>query len=257
VRQTDDVGGVRRGQAPHVLRFSASAAYAIAQMSEGPSTEGGRGGSGAPEAGEPGLTHIESFEREIASLPEVRAVRVVATHAGRITEIHLIAEGRKSPKHLVRDVQTLSQANFGIEIDHRIVSVVQFSGDVPLTPELVPRLSALSWSTEGGRATCRVRLEAGEETTLGESSGPATSVGRGRLTAQATTQALSTFGGGRPTADVADVTFLDIGAHRVAITVLVLATPDGDETVVAGSAIVRGDDHEAVVRAILDAFARG
>jgi len=120
-----------------------------------------------------------------------------------------------------------------------------------------PRLSALSWSTEGGRATCRVRLQAGDETTLGESSGPATSVGRPRLTAQATTQALSAFGGSRPAADVAEMTFLDVGAHRVAIAVLVLAAADGDETVVAGLALVRGDDHEAIVRAILDAFARG
>lgn len=223
-------------------------------MSDGPSTERGR--SGAPAAGDTGVSRIESFEREIASLPEVRAVRVVATNAGRITEIHLIAEGRKSPKQLVRDVQTLAQAKFGLEIDHRIVSVVQFSGDVPLAPEIAPRLAAFSWSTEGGRATCRVRLEAGDETTIGESSGPATSVGRARLAAQATTQALSSFAGGRPAADVAEITFLDAGAHRVAVCVVVLAT-DGDETVVAGSALVQGDDHEAIVRAILDAFTRG
>src|SRR5438270_9022836 len=223
-------------------------------MSDRPSTQGAQRGWGSSRAGEGGLAGIESFEREIASLPEVRAVRVVATNAGRITEIHLIAEGRKSPKQLVRDVQTLAQAKFGVDIDHRIVSVVQFSGDVPLPTEAAPRLSALSWSTEAGRATCRVRLEAGDETTLGESSGPATSVGRARLTAQAATQALSAFGGSRPVADVAEVTFLDVGAHRVAIAILVLANSDADETVVAGLALVRGDEHEAIVRAILDAF---
>jgi hypothetical protein len=225
-------------------------------MGDGPST-GSESGWGASRAGESGLTRIESFEREIASLPEVRAVRVVATNAGRITEIHLIAEGGKSPKQLVRDVQTLAQAKFGVEIDHRVVSVVQFSGDVPTPPAALPRLAALSWSTEGGRATCRVRLEAGDESTLGEASGPATSVGRARLTAQATTQALSTFGGSRPAADVAEVTFLDVGPYRVAIAILVLATLEGDETVVAGLALVRGDEHESIVRAILDAFTRG
>jgi hypothetical protein len=226
-------------------------------MSDGPSTEGRQGGWGGSGGSEAGVTRIESFEREIGSLPEVRAVRVVATNAGRITEIHLIAEGGKSPKQLVRDVQTLAQAKYGLEVDHRTVSVVQFSGEVPVAPEAPPRLSALSWSTESGRATCRVRLEAGEETTLGEASGPATSVGRARLTAQATTQALSSFGGGRPVADVAEVTFVDVGAHRVAMSVLVLASADGEETIVVGSALVRGDEHEAMVRAILDAFARG
>jgi hypothetical protein len=226
-------------------------------MSDGPSTESRQSGDWGASGAGAGSTRIESFEREIASLPEVRAVRVVATNSGRITEIHLIAEGGKSPKQLVRDVQTLAQAKFGVEIDHRIVSVVQFSGDVPVAPLAAPHLAALSWSTEAGRATCRVRLEAGDETQIGESSGPATSVGRARLTAQATTHALSSFGGSRPAADVAEVTFLDVGAHRVAIAILVLATLDGDETVVAGLALVRGDDHEALVRAILDAFARG
>ena len=218
-------------------------------MSEGPPIEGR-----PPGAGE---ARVEALEREIASLPEVRAVRVVATNAGRISEVHLIAEGRKSPKQLVRDIQTLAQAKLGLEIDHRVVSVVQFGSDVSLISELAPRLAALSFSTEAGRATCRVRLEIGDETTLGESSGPATSVGRPRLVAQATTQALSAFGGSRPIADVADITFLDIGSHRLAVCIVVLATPDGDERVAAGSALVHGDDHEAIVRAVLDAVARG
>src|SRR5712692_8917398 len=104
------------------------------------------------------LTQIELFERAIASLPEVRAVRVVATASGRITEVHLIAEGRKSPKQLVRDVQTLAQAEFGLDIDHRVVSVVQFGGDIAPPLEAFPHLAALSWTTEGGRASCRVRL---------------------------------------------------------------------------------------------------
>jgi hypothetical protein len=222
-------------------------------MTDGPSIERGH----PPPQYQTALSQIELFEREIASLPEVRAVRVVATASGRITEVHLIAEGRKSPKQLVRDVQTLGQAKFGLDLDHRVVSVVQFGGDIASAPEMPPRLSALSWSTEGGRATCRVRLEAGEETTLGEAFGPATSVGRARLTAQATTQALTSFGGTRPIADVSEVTFLDVGGQRVAIAILVLATPDGHETVVVGSALVRGDDHEAIVRSILDAFVRG
>jgi hypothetical protein len=134
---------------------------------------------------------------------------------------------------------------------------VQFGGDIAPMAEIVPRLSALSWSTEGGRASCRVRLEAGDEQAIGEASGPATSVGRARLIAQATTQALSSFGGSRPAADVSEVTFIDVGGQRVAIAVLVLATTEGTETVVAGSSLVRGDDNEATVRAILDAFARG
>lgn len=225
-----------------------TAPYAVARMADRPPVEHGQG--------DPRLAEIAALEDEIASLPEVRAVRVVATAAGRITEVHLISEGRKSPKQLVRDVQTLAQAHFGLEVDHRVVSVVQFGAEVA-TLGAQPRLAALSWSTEGGRATCRVRMQTGDETHIGETSGPATSIGRHRLAAQATTQALSALGPPRPVADVADIDFREVGEQRLAIAVVILLFEDGDESIEVGSAIVRGDEGEAVVRAILEAYNRG
>ena len=205
----------------------------------------------------PPATEIEALEREIAALPDVRAVRVVATASGRITEVHLIAEGSKTPKQLVRDVETLAQANFGIEIDRRIVSVVQFGNDISAPAGIPARLMALSWSTEGTRTTCRLRLEAGEETHIGEAAGPATSIGRTRLAAQATTQAIGALDSLRPVADVDEISVVDVGSHRVAVAVVVFLTEHGSESTRVGSAFSVGDDGEAVVRAILDAFNRG
>src|SRR5262245_15002522 len=92
------------------------------------------------------LTDIEALERDIGTLPDVRAVRIVATPTGRISEVHLIAEGSKSPKQLVRDVETLAQANFGIEIDRRVVSVVQFGErEVSTSAASIAQLVSLSW----------------------------------------------------------------------------------------------------------------
>jgi len=201
-------------------------------------------------------TDAETLERELTSLPEVRAARVVTTPNGRISEIHIVSEGVKSPKQLVRDVQTVAQAKLGLQIDHRIVSVVQFPTDStkPTTQRLA--LSSLSWSTEGTKATCRVRIEVGDETVIGESSGPATSVGRARLTAEATTKALAAIAKDPPVVDVADVRVVDVGAQRVAVAVAILLVRDNDEVVATGSAPVRGDDSEAMARAILDAVAR-
>lgn len=197
-----------------------------------------------------------TLEAELAALPEVRAARVVTTPAGRISEVHIVSEGQKSPKQLVRDVQTLAQARFGIEIDHRIVSVVRFPDEPARTSKPRYTLSSLAWSTEGTRATCRIRIDIGDETVLGESSGPASSVGRSRLTAEATTNALAQIAKDPPVADVGDVRVVDVGAQRVAVTVVVLLVGAGEEVVVTGSAPVRGDESEAISRAILDAVAR-
>lgn len=201
-------------------------------------------------------TDLGILEAELASLPEVRAARVITTPNGRITEVHIVSEGAKSPKQLVRDVQTVAQAKLGLQIDHRIVSVVQFPADTTKTSTHSFTLSSLSWSTEGTKATCRVRIEIGEEIVLGESSGPASSVGRARLTAEATTNALASIAKDPPVADVGDVRVVDVGTQRVAVAVVVLLLGAGEEIIVTGSAPVRGDESEAIARAILDAVAR-
>jgi hypothetical protein len=197
-------------------------------------------------------TEAGILENELTALPEIRAARVVASPNGRISEVHIVSEGSKSPKQIVRDVQTLAQARFGLQIDHRVVSVVRFPDEPPTTAKPRFTLSSLSWSTEGTKATCRVRVEIGDETVLGESSGPASSVGRARLTADATARALH----GVAVADVADVRVVDVGPQRVAVAVVVLLVDAGEEVVVTGSAHVRADESEAIARAIIDAVAR-
>ena len=46
------------------------------------------------------------------------------------TEIHIVASRSKGAKQVVRDVQSLAMATYDIDIDHRIVSVVQFDDGI-------------------------------------------------------------------------------------------------------------------------------
>jgi hypothetical protein len=203
----------------------------------------------------------DQFERELARLPDVRSARVVSTPSGRLTEIHLITEGDKTAKQISRDVQTYAQAQYGVEIDHRIISVVQFPGEAPATIGTAPpsrpklTLASVQWTTEGNRATCRVRIEVGDQSQIGEETGPATSVGRRRLVARATTTAVHALGNEFPSADIQDVLVVEVGEHRVAVAFLVILNDSG-ETVSTGSAPVRGDESDAIARAVLDAMNR-
>lgn len=42
-----------------------------------------------------------------------------------IREIHILADESRPPKQIVRDVQSALSAKFGLEIDHRIISIAQ------------------------------------------------------------------------------------------------------------------------------------
>lgn len=53
------------------------------------------------------------------------AARAVVDAAGEIAELHVVAAEDRSPKLVVRDIQSVARAVFDVEIDYRRVSVVQ------------------------------------------------------------------------------------------------------------------------------------
>src|SRR5438309_10750069 len=81
--------------------------------------------SGQQVNGEIAALDVEQIESALARIPSVTAARIVTGPAGRISEVHLLARRERAPKQLVRDVQSVALANFGVEVDYRTVSVVQ------------------------------------------------------------------------------------------------------------------------------------
>ena len=77
-------------------------------------------------------TNLTQLEQQLLRVPGVRSARVVGDDDVP-TEIHIVTTSKRSPKQVVRDVQSLAAAGFQIPIDHRIVSVVQLD-DAPTPP---------------------------------------------------------------------------------------------------------------------------
>jgi hypothetical protein len=117
---------------------------------------------------------LESVETEFCRLPDVVAARIVPDDRGRPVEIHVLAHTGKHAKQVVRDVQSVALASFGLEIDRRIVSVVQLgpngSGAVPSdSPAPVKRvqIAAIETGNAGMRASIRVTLSCGDAEATG------------------------------------------------------------------------------------------
>jgi methionine synthase II (cobalamin-independent) len=199
---------------------------------------------------------IDEIENALSRIPSVTAARVVTGPSGRIAEVHVLAKRDRAPKQLVRDVQSVVLASFGLEVDYRTVSVVQL--DEPLTEADAsaqnPRVALLRLSSEvkGYSTEIRVHVSAGGDEHLGTITGPASS--GMKLVARAVVQAvLSLAGDSALDVDYADV--LPAGEYKVAVAVLRLATSKGDQ-VVSGSAVVRKDANDAMARASLSALNR-
>lgn len=73
---------------------------------------------GAPE-------DYRTVEEELCRIPDVNAARIVADSTSRPIEVHILASPAKHAKQIVRDVQSVAMASFGLDLDRRIISVVQ------------------------------------------------------------------------------------------------------------------------------------
>src|SRR3989337_387196 len=77
----------------------------------------------------PTLRLLPELEDALRHLPGVKAASVVTGPDAVPTEVHVLAAPGKAAKQVVRDVQSLALARYDIDIDHRIVSVVQMGDE--------------------------------------------------------------------------------------------------------------------------------
>jgi hypothetical protein len=205
---------------------------------------------------------LTEVEREICRLPDVSIVRLVAEPDGRVSEAHVVAHQGKHPKQIVRDVQSVLLAEFGLELDRKVVSVVQLGDDDfggpadDRAPGRRPSIVSIQSETNGLRSLVRVTLgnDAGEA--VGTAQGSIATTARHRLVANATIDALRRLDPAAECLDVEDAQVVRVGASDVAVVTIVFVAPP-TEQVVSGSAIVRANhEADAVARAVLDATNR-
>ena len=196
---------------------------------------------------------LQELEETLARLPSVRAVRI-AVDRDRVREVHVLAAPEKAAKQVVRDVQTLAMARFGIDIDRRVISVVQIGPDRIGPDDRRPVILGVHEAPEGARTTVSVSLRWHNEEYVGSATGPAAASARLRLVGEAALRAIESIIDDEALALDA-VGSPAIGMRTVIVTVVV-STGSRGEDVSVGSALSHGDDSEATVRAVLDALNR-
>jgi hypothetical protein len=219
------------------------------------------------------LRLLPEFEAALRAVPGIREASVRTSPDAHPIEVHVVAGGIKPAKQVVRDVQSVAMAQFDLDIDHRIVSVVQIPDDAaevgePTTePESEsgtasasestgprPALTSITTERRGSDAIVSVTLGIDGSAFSGTADGPASSGHRPRVVAAATLAALTELLGIEAHVDSSQI--LELGMREVAVTTLVLEIPRLGQQTVCGSALVRGDAEDAVARSVLAAVNR-
>lgn len=200
------------------------------------------------------------MERLLSSLGGVIAARAVFNDEDEIVEIHVLSDLSKSPKQLVRDIQSASMAAFGLEIDYKLISIAQVSNDmvapaVTIPQRLVIRKIMIGLDSQSLETT--VILAHGDKVFEGSSKGPLSARSRISATATAAIQALKKYLGPNYGLSLVDTQRLNMAGNECFVVALSLTDITG-ENIRYGVAPVNGPETEvqAIVRAILSAVNR-
>jgi hypothetical protein len=203
------------------------------------------------------LRLLPNLEASLSGIPDIRAASVVTNGSGQPVEVHVLARSGKAPKQIVRDIQSVAMVEHGIDLDHRIVSVVQLDDEdvaevLPATSAPRPIVSSVGVRTAGETVRAEIRIRVGADEYVGTASGLAVT-GRPRVVAAATLSATESLLGLSAELQYVDVVLT--GRYQVALCVIAVVGLAGPH-VVSGSAIVRHDESDAVARAVLDGLNR-
>lgn len=204
---------------------------------------------------------VSEIEQALSQVSEIRAARVVTGVDGTIDEIHVLALPSKAPKQLVRDIESTLMAAFGVSIDHKKISIAQLGQEsVPTVAEPTKiqaraQIKNINVEVVGVYVNVSVALELEGELFTGKATGPASRTGRERLVAEATLDAIAQYLQGAFTFALEDVEIIRLGRESIAVSCVVLVTSLGEQAF-AGSALVRQNDKDSIVRATLDAINR-
>jgi hypothetical protein len=158
---------------------------------------------------------LKRIEKLLLELEGVGSLKIVPDGHGGIDEIHVLSSSSLGPKQIVRNIESALLAEFGLQVDHRKISIARVRGpEISMTspldvspgdtstghaPATEParaadrRLILKGLHIErsaGQRMTCRVEIEDGGELLTGEAEGPDFEKGRLEIAAAALLEAL-------------------------------------------------------------------
>lgn len=192
------------------------------------------------------------WQELICRLEGVQAAQVVFAESGMPCEIHVLAGPEKSSKSLVRDIQSALTAQFGVQVDHRIISVAQLSEGLVPRGDFRLAHTGLEIKSAGGRVSASVTLARGCDTYTGHGESANTPFARRRCVSEAALAAVNRAAG-ETCFELASVDALTLAGQGIVVT-QVYSLRDGQRLL--GSAFLNEDPDNAAVHSVLSAVNR-
>lgn len=196
------------------------------------------------------------MEEAIDQLQGIISSHVAFDGSQNIEEIHVLANFDRTPKQIVRDIESALVTRFGIRIDHKKVSIAQVKGE-EAHPILSSRIkfAGLDLSVSGLQTEVQVELVRDNVLSSGVASGPSSRKNQLRLISQATLKAVEKFLRPNHSLVLEEVVSVPV-ANQEVILAYITSLSAREEMKLIGCAFVKGDIGRGVIFATLDALNR-
>ena len=197
-----------------------------------------------------------TLESSLKHVRGVYACRVVMDAPGEIAEIHVVGSPGRKPKQIVRDIESLLFAQFGLRVNYKKISLAQMQEDKAFSAGVSrPRLLLAECADDGEMDLVRVRLADNGDVFDGAVRALKDEQSKGSAACDATLAALNQMVGaaGQFTCDVLER--LQVASREIVVVLVTYGFTSGEEHLI-GTSFYRGDIVESAVRATLDSVNR-
>ncbi len=185
------------------------------------------------------------LERGIGGIFGVRGARVILDDTGDVLEVHVVTSPKRSPKKVVRDIETYFAVRHRRRLDYRRISCVQLRDDIPLQER--PTLRQISSTPD----RVEVTLSDGTQQLIGRAVAGGDQLQAG---AEATVAALNQLWGEEPRLRLIETRIVTLGQRELGLIYLLHSGRSVEH--LTGTSFVRGERGEAAARAVLSAVNR-
>jgi len=197
---------------------------------------------------------ISQCENLIKQIEDIVSAKILTDAEGKISEIHVISKSDKSPKQIVKDIESTLITFLGLEIDQNKINVAQINNKKEHLIEGRLNFQGISTNKTQNHLEVKVMLADSIGNSFeGKAKGTVSFQSCMITTAYATIDAIQLFAGEKFLVSFDDICAFSIGNYQ-AVAVLVSVLNGGKGEQLLGCALVDHDIHEAVVQAVLNAI---
>ena len=194
-----------------------------------------------------------AFQDTINKIDSVISSKVIVVD-GELTEIHVLSNNSRSPKQIVRDVETAIITIYDYRIDRKIISIAQIETEYDEKLKRI-KFDGISFSASDNITECTVSLIYEDEEYSVAQRGIRTLANKRKIVADTTIKVVEKILGLSALFDIQDVNIHSSNSVNF-VTVLVNMLINGNEETMVGAAIVKNDENEAIAKATLGTINR-